>query len=434
MVFRSIISIIVKDRLVAQARKVVAVDVDEISRNVGILMLLLTFSIHAQTLPENQLQIDLNSYFDSFNVQVVYPSLSLTKRVSEHSSINARYLVDLVTAASIRSSIHADNAILPTEDDDDGREGRLGAGRVDAITSASGREGSSESYVYHPDDVRHELGFGVTRLLGVGVASLNALYSKESDYRSGTVAGTYTRSFFKNNTSLQLGAVRSWDASSPKIFPWTRQKDEINFSVGVTQVWTKRLISQAIFSRIKSRGILSDPYEVVTIIQDGQTLRLEQLHPDGRIREALGLRMNYKIKKDAALHLGVRYYWDDWDIRSLTSTVGWDKHLNDVSTLHFGLRNYFQSRAFFFKPAYDQPEPYMSVDSKLDRGFSNELEFRLTLQGHDRYGLPQFLMNDNIQFNIYVAFYHRHTDSPNWFSNRKDLFSLITNIGVRYHF
>ena len=119
---------------------------------------------------------------------------------------------------------------------------------------------------------------------------------------------------------------------------------------------------------------------------------------------------------------------------SLTSSLGWDKHLNDVSTIHFGIRNYLQSRAFFFKPVYDQPETYMTVDSKLDRGFSNEFEFRLSLQGHDRWDIPQLLRNNNIQYNIYVALYHRHTETPNWFSDKKDLISLITSFGIQYHF
>lgn len=423
-----------KARWAARAHKAAGAAVVEKQKLLPLILIgLLAALAQAQTVPDNELQVNLNSYFDSFNVQVVYPSISLTKKLTETSSITTRYLVDLVTAASIRSSVHADNAIVsttPIGDDDDDRRGRT---RVDGVTSASGR-GGSESIGYQPDDVRHELGLGVTQLFAGGVAAVNALYSKESDYRSGTIAGTYTRSFFNNNTTVQLGSVRSWDASFPKIFLWTKYKDEANYSINLSQIWTKALISQTVYSYIKSSGLLADPYEVVTIVQGNQTSRLEPVHPSQRLRQALGLRLNYKLNQSSALHVGTRYYWDDWQVRSLTSSLGWDKHLNDISTIHFGFRNYLQTRAFFFKPVYAQPETYMSVDSKLDRGYSNEAEFRLTLQGHDRYDMPQLLMNDKIEYNFYAALYHRHTATPNWYSQKKDLLSMILSFGVVYHF
>lgn len=403
----------------------------------SILALFLTVSAYTQTLPDNELQVNLNTYFDSFNVQVVYPSFSVTRKVSESTSINARYLVDLVTAASIRSSVHADNAIVGSGNGNEAREDDdRGGGRnsVDAVTAASSGGGNYQSVGYRPDDVRHELGFGVTQAFGGGLAAVNGLYSKESDYRSGTIAGTYTRSFFMNNTTVQLGLVRNWDANSPKVFNWTKNKNDITYSVNLTQVWTQKLISQAIYSYIDETGLLSDPYQVITIEQGNQTLRLEPAEPDQRIRQALGVNVNYKLNEDSALHVGLRYYWDDWHVRSLTSSLGWYKHLNDISTIHFGVRNYLQSRAFFFKEIYSQPETYMTVDSKLDRGFSNEVEFRLTLQGHDRFDMPQLLRNDNIQFDIYFGLYHRRTDTANWFSGKKDLFAVLTSIGVRYKF
>lgn len=398
-----------------------------------ITSLFLTISAHAQTVPGNGLQANLNTYFDSFNVQVIYPSLSVTRKISESTSINARYLVDLVTAASIRSSVVSDNAIVRSASGEEDDDGRGQSNRVDGITAASSG-GRYEGIGYNPDDVRHQLGFGVTQAFGGGAVALNGIYSKESDYRSGTVAGTYSRSLFMNNTSVQLGMVRSWDANSPKVFNWTKNKNNISYSANVTQIWTKRLISQAIYSYIRETGLLSNPYEVVTIKQGNETLRLEPAEPDLRIRQAFGTKVNFKLKNDSALHLGLRYYWDNWDVRSLTTSLGWDKHLNDVSTVHFGLRNYLQSRAFFFKEVYSEPETYIAVDSKLDRGFSNELEFQLTLQGHDRFDMPQFLRNDNIQFNLYFGLYHRHTATANWFSGKNDLISVITSIGVRYKF
>ena len=409
--------------LVEQGHKVEDVAVDKMMKLFAVATVFLWFTTgFTQDLPDNELQVDLNTYFDSFNVQVIYPSIALTKRVSESSSINMRYLVDLVTAASIRSNANSKSKTSGSGGDDGG-EG------VDGVTSAS-----SHGQGYRPDDVRNELGFGVNQAFGGGVISINGLYSKEYDYRSSTIAGTYSRSFATKNTTVQVGFVRSWDANSPKIFNWTKHKNQYTYSANVTQILSKRLISQAIFSYDLSRGLLSDPYEVVKF---GQGLQLQQsapIEPDKRIRKAVGLRVNYKLDQRSALHLGLRYYWDDWSVRSVTSSLEWDKHLNEITTIGFGLRNYIQSKAFFFKGTYLAPEEFMTVDSKLDKGFSNSFEFKLTLNGGDHYENVPLLMNKNVQFNMRINFYHRHTSTPNWFSNSKNLFSLIMSFGIRYRF
>lgn len=415
--------------MAALARKAEAAVVVKLSPFVPVLLAILSLSAYAQDLPDNELQVNLNTYFDSFNVQVVYPSVSLTKRLDESSSINVRYLVDLVTAASIRSQLKADNAISRPrrggEREDDDRESG-----VDGVTSASGRgEGG-----YRPDDVRQEVGFGITRSIIQGTLSVNALYSKEFDYRSETVAGTFSYPFAKKNTTFQLGFVRSWDANFPKIFDWTKHKNEYTFSATLTQILSKRLISQAIFSYDHAHGLLSDPYEVVQIRQGNEVQNLEPIHPELRIRKAAGWRLNYKAGRQTALHLGFRYYWDDWKIRSFTTSISLDQHVNDYSTIGFGVRNYLQGRAFFFKEHYDVPEPLMTVDSKLDRGYSNELEFKLSLNGGEQFEGVPFLMNENVQFNMLINLYHRHTATPNWFSGSRNLFSLIMSFGIRYRF
>ncbi len=398
--------------------------VENAARLLAACLLLVALPLHAQDVPDNELQVNLNTYFDSFNVQVIYPSISYTKKVSPSSSINARYLVDLVTAASIRSQLHSDGTKTSKK-----QEGDDAGSSVDGVTAASARGGQG----YRPDDVRHQLGFGVSQAIAGGLLSVNGLYSKEYDYRSETIAGTFARSFLQKNTTLQLGYVRSWDKNSPKIFDWSKKKNESSYSVNVTQVLHKRLISQTIFSYDISSGLLSDPYEIV-FVGSRNPKNFEPVHPDRRVRKAVGLRFNYKLNEKSALQAGMRYYWDDWDVRSVTGSITWAKHVSDFSTISFGLRNYLQSRAFFFKPKYLAPEQFMTVDSKLDKGYSNEFEFKLTLQGGDQYENVPFLMNENVQFNMLINVYHRHTSTPNWFSNNRELFSLIMSFGIRYRF
>lgn len=366
----------------------------------------------AQELGENELQATLNTYFDNYNVRIVYPAVSLTRRISDSTAINVRYLVDVISAASMRSHFE-----------------------VDGVSSATPKEdGGGDST---PDEVRHEFGVGVSDLLAGGLLrggalSLNALYSVEHDYRSVTLAGLFTYLMAKKNTTLQIGYVRSWDRVYPQIRDWVRAKNVYTWSLGVTQLLSPRLIAQLNLSYNRSTGQHADVYQVVQIIENDEVVNYEPVHPPLRQRRAAGLRANYKIGRVDALNGGLRYYWDDWGIRSLTVSLVYRRYLNPAMILGLGLRHYWQTRAFFFKPAYTAPEPYMSVDPKLDSGHSTDYELTLTVKGGHWPGL--LLRSPNTELNFRFNFYHRHTASPDWHSRRTELFAYLFSTGIRYHF
>ena len=98
----------------------------------------------------------------------------------------------------------------------------------------------------------------------------------------------------------------------------------------------------------------------------------------------------------------------------------------------YGLRNYIQSKAYFFKPEYTSMENYLAVDSKLNECYANELQLKLTLKS----GLLSLRSSpSNISdITALIKIYHRHVTTPDWHSRKKDLFALIMNIGYRYHF
>ncbi len=363
---------------------------------------------HSQELPADELQVSLNSYFDSWDVEIVYPTISYTRHLTDSATINLRYLVDVISAASMRSHFV-----------------------VDGVTSATEREdgGSDDS----PDELRQEVGAGITQLVAGGALSVNALYSKEHDYSSATLAGSYAYQLAQKNTTLQLGLVRSWDKNFPQTRIWSATKDVYSASFNITQVLSKRMIAQAITSYNYSKGFLSDPYQVVQILQGNQVLNLEPVHPDKRIRKAVGVRINYKVDRKSALQFGMRYYWDDWEVNSLTTSILFQQHVGDAMTVGLGFRNYFQGRAFFYQEEYAVPAEFMTVDSKLDEGFANEYQFKLTLDGSHLKGVP-LLHNDRTQIHIKLNFYHRHTATPNWHRRAKDLYAYIMSMGVRYRF
>lgn len=367
----------------------------------------------SQDLPDNELQVAMNTYFDNFNVKIFYPTVSITRRFSDSSTVSVRYLVDVISAASMRSHFDVDGVTSATEKDDGGGDDR-------------------------PDEVRHEFGIGVNELvagglLNGGTVSLNALYSREHDYSSFTLAGLFTYLLAKKNTTLQFGFVRSWDKVFPQIRNWTRDKDVYTLSLTLTQILSRFFIAQMIISYNDSRGYLSDPYQVIQIVQDGRLLTLEPVHPERRIRRAVGLRINYKVGRRSALHFGLRYYWDSWKVNSVTTSVTFLQYINRAVILGLGIRNYIQDRAFFFKPTYHQIEPYMTVDTKLNENYSNNYQLKLSINGGYLKGVP-ILADEHVQLNMTLNFYHRRSATRDWHSRYKNLYAYLFSFGVRYHF
>jgi hypothetical protein len=383
-----------------------------------ILFLLFFFNLYdigiAQLLPANETQVNFSGYFDDFNVSVLYPSISVTKRVSESTSITTRYLVDMITAASIKSHTQAPN--------------------VDVVTSASTKGGNGGDDLPTFDEVRHEFNIGFAHLIGSGILTLDGLYSTESDYTSSTFIGNFTQYFAENNASLQLGVVRSWDKVFPKTKDWKKDKNVITLNLNFSQIISKDLILQLLSTYTNNNGLLSDNYQLVPISINGTDSLFDPIHPDLRIRRAAAFSLKYRFTENSSLQLGYRYYWDSWDINANTFSADYERYLSKHIILGVGWRTNLQTSAFFFKPEYSEPEQYMTTDIKLDAGYSNELQLDLILSGGDRQNFLPFLKDERVQYIFNLDFYWRHTDSPYWFNNMNNLFATNVNIGIRYRY
>ncbi|MFI5144912.1 MAG: DUF3570 domain-containing protein [Ignavibacteria bacterium] len=383
--------------------------------NKGVLIFICTFiplfllnvpAIFSQDVPEDELDVNISTYFDNFRVNVVYPSVKLTKKLGNSTSVYGRYLADIISAASMKSTF-----------------------QVDGITSATSKKvGGGDNT---PDELRNEFGIGLSQKIFAGLFSLASSYSIEHDYSSKTLAVDVSYPFAKKNTELKVGFLGSFDKVFPQIRTWTRDRNTLSFNSALTQILGKYIIAQIDGSYISSRGFQLDGYQVVHIITGDSLHTLEPNEPDVRIRRAVGIRTNFSLSKSNTLLLGYRYYWDTWDVRSHTITTTFNRIFNKNYSISIELRNYIQSRAYFFKPSYTQIEQYMTVDSYLNSGYSNELSLNLTINGSKKFDFP-LLNNDKIQFNGTVGFYHRYTDSPDWFSRYMHLYAYLFNIGIRY--
>ncbi|MFI5211637.1 MAG: DUF3570 domain-containing protein [Ignavibacteria bacterium] len=365
--------------------------------------------LFSQDIPEDELDARINSYFDNFGVAVIYPQVTFTKKLSDNTGFSLRYLSDVISSASMKSYF-----------------------KVDGITSATTRnEGGADDT---PDEWRHELGGVFNQKVFSGLFTLSGTYSTEHDYSSKTISASVSYPFAKKNTILQTSILFSFDNVFPQTRTWTKERNTRSLNIGLTQILAKNVIVQIDASYIDVSGYMLDGYQVVRIINNSTSYQtLEPVEPDKRIRRAAGIRANFGITKSASLQIGYRYYSDSWEIRSHTFTGSFSNNFSKWFSATIDLRHYFQSKAFFFKPEYKTVEQYMSVDSKLNSGYSDQVMLIMVFKGRKGGGFPYF-SNEKLSLTGSAGMYIRQNDSPDWFSHYNTLYAYLLSLGIRYNF
>jgi hypothetical protein len=388
----------------------------------------------AGELPEDELQAAFNGYFDNFRVRILYPTFSITKKISPAVSITGRYVVDAITAASMQNRFAIDGVTSATT-----RWTPSGvpasSAPVDGVTSASTPNSGGGESEDGFDEVRHEFNAGIIRLIGDGTLSLNGLFSTENDYRSWTAAAQISWPFAMNNTVVQIGGVRSWDRIFPDTRTWTRSKDVETASAGLTQVLSERWIVQANASWTRMSGFLSDPYQPVPIFgADGSFRYHETVLPGVRVRKAAGLRSNWMWSDRSSLQAGYRRYWDDWGVRSNTFHALVQRMFAEKNiTIGMGYRRYDQNRASFIKTEYSGDEPYRTVDTKLGDLWSNEWEASASIRGafFAENGPLSAFRNERVEYRGSIGFYQRRSALPDWYNRYVHLYSAVVSLGIK---
>lgn len=136
-------------------------------------------------------------------------------------------------------------------------------------------------------------------------------------------------------------------------------------TASVTQILNKTAVIEAGIGYTRTNGYLGNPYKVVEvgfIDPDNQlavpedSLRINfngllEQRPTERNAGTVDLSFVQHIEPfDAALHLGYRYFQDDWGIKAHTFTGSWAQPLWDGWTLTPHVRYYSQDAADFYTP------------------------------------------------------------------------------------
>ncbi|MBU2945687.1 DUF3570 domain-containing protein [Zobellia uliginosa] len=242
--------------------------------------------------------------------------------------------------------------------------------------------------------------------------------SSEYDYFSLGFGGSYTKLFNENNTEASINAnvyLDKWTTLYPfELRPFAEngigffRPEEItgntnynpNFSeldqtkrnsyslgLGLSQILHKNVQGLISFDVINQQGLLSTPFQRVyfsdvadSFIDNFQLADdIEQL-PDGRLKFAVGGRLNWYLNEIVSLRTYYRYYFDDWGTNSHTASLEASVKLSDKFTLYPSYRFYNQSAADYFAPyeSHLSTEEYYTSDYDLSKYSANQFGFGIS--------------------------------------------------------
>jgi hypothetical protein len=195
--------------------------------------------------------------------------------------------------------------------------------------------------------------------------SLGGKISGEDDFISATLSASVAQDFNERNTTLLLGVNNEFDSLKPiggAPVPGSdyaafdkdgnQTKDGIGALVGLTQVMTRRWLSELNLSWDRFHGYLNDPYKITSLLDTaGNTLGyVYESRPGERTRKSAYLE-NRVAWSHVSAGLSLRYMKDDWGIHS--DTVQGHVHFSFADRQQYlepSIRWYRQSAADFYTP------------------------------------------------------------------------------------
>jgi len=282
------------------------------------LLLALTSNALSGVLPEDRSDV-LYHLYDGGGVEIDGPSILVRKKAGKSLSFVGNYYVDMISSASI-----------------------------DVITTAS-------PYT----EERTQWSLGMDYLLGNTTMRVNYVSSEESDYDASTFSFSVSQDMFGDLTTLTLGYALGDDLvrrSDDLTFEQTLDKQI--YSIGLTQILTRNLISTLNFETITDEGYLNNPYRSVRYFDLTSAVGYSfepELYPNTRTSNAIGIRARYFLPYRAAIEGEYRYFNDTWDIKGHTAALTYIHPWRDF-TFTGKFRYHDQTGAHFYSDLFPHSE------------------------------------------------------------------------------
>jgi hypothetical protein len=296
----------------------------------------------------NQLDVQFHAFQDSRSVTVLTPDVDLIKDFTDRTSLRVSFGVDAISAAS------------------------------DSCARC------------HRDGVRTRRqvgGVSVTQKRGDTKFTIGGAYSQENFYRATTVLTSVSRDMANANTTIAGGF--SLSLNQPTLHPTPQRENQFAGDAygSITQTLTKTTIGQAGYEVARISGYQDNPFLRAEV---GGTMILGHV-PEMRTRQTLTARLRQALPADTFIEADYRRYFDDWQLRSNTLSVGVTHRFTPIVTASFNYRRYDQTGAYFFQPFYSAPAPaFFTADFRLEPFDSGLYTGKLILTPNRQlFGLPQ---------------------------------------------
>ena len=282
------------------------------------LLIALPASVLGGVLPDDRGDVLYHRY-EGGGVTIDGPSVLVRKKAGKSLSFVGNYYLDMVSSASI-----------------------------DVITTAS-------PYT----EEREQWSVGVDYLRGNTTMSVNYVSSVESDFDASTYGFSVSEDMFGDLTTLTLSYAYGEDIVGRSDDPgFRRENTRQHYGVGLTQIFTRNLVTTLNFETVTDEGFLNNPYRSVRYLDPGSARGFSfepELYPETRTSNALGLRARYFLPYRAALESEYRFYTDTWEIEAHTASLTY-VHPWGSFTFEGKFRYHDQTGAAFFRDIFPRSE------------------------------------------------------------------------------
>jgi hypothetical protein len=237
-------------------------------------------------------------------------------------------------------------------------------------TGEAPKNGSAQVPTVQVEDIRRGYNLEVPLKSGSHGFSPQVAYSKESDYESTGVAGTYTFEFNQKNTVFSFGGSHDFDRVSGANQPVFQKKDKTSLLVGLSQILDPQTLLSGNLTLSYSDGFLADPYKNVNFYYEypdpiftpdfnNSLFAIEESRPRHRFDQTAQVSLNHFFKSlDGSLNTDYRFFHNDYGIFSHTVTLTWLQKLGENVVLSPFFRFYNQSAASFYGTVFSGDQGY----------------------------------------------------------------------------
>ena len=387
-------------------------------------------------------------------VSAAEPVISATRNFDSETKLNLKLALDTLTGASPNGATASDQAQTFARPSGNGR-----------YTTEAGEQPLDDTF----RDTRAAFSANWSAPINRDWAySAGGYLSSEHDYQSLGVNGSVSRYLNQKNTTLTFGMNLSADSISPEgglpvglsrmAVPdsasfdadWSASRDGsdddkqvVDLLFGLTQVIDRKTLMQFNYSLSSSDGYLTDPYKIVSVIDDasganyggnyqqgGSNLYLYEKRPDSRLKHALFWQGKRQLDNGDLLDLSYRYMFDDWGINSHTLDLKYRWNLGK-HYLEPQLRWYTQSAADFYQ-RYVTASAYQQLDEVSADYRLGDLD---TTTIGLRYG---YRLNQDEELYTRVALYQQKSSGDSGFGKLKsqelypDTTATMVTFGYRF--